>query len=297
MKKAVFLLLPLSALWLASCASYKLERSLDPDSRDFLSKVRYVITKQERKTFLNLPLAERKPFTEEFWKKRDPTPDTDVNEFKDEYFKRIDEANHLFTEGSPGWLQDRGRIYILLGPPWNRETYPRGITFYGQPTEIWYYGYFPIVFVDEAWNGDYKLDPQSAIQLAEIMSVQMYLKPAILTEKGALDCKLELQRQADGKALVRVSVPLKKIWLKSEGQNLLTSLEATIEMLSSSEKRLWAEQKSYALSFTEEQLEKIIKEDYVIEIPVDLKPEYALLNLTLKNTTDGSKAFKRIKLS
>jgi hypothetical protein len=94
-----------------------------------------------------------------------------------------------------------------------------------------------------------------------------------------------------------VSVPLKKIWLKSEGQNLLTSLEATIEMLSSSEKRLWAEQKSYALSFTEEQLEKIIKEDYVIEIPVDLKPEYSLLNLTLKNTTDGSKAFKRIKLS
>jgi len=297
MKKTAFLLLPLSALWLVSCASYKLERSLDPDSRDFLSKVRYVITKQERKTFLNLPLAERKPFTEEFWKKRDPTPDTDVNEFKDEYFKRIDEANHLFTEGSPGWLQDRGRIYILLGPPWNRETYPRGITFYGQPTEIWYYGYFPIVFVDEAWNGDYKLDPQSAIQLAEIMSVQMYLKPAILTEKGALDCKLELQRQADDKALVRVSVPLKKIWLKSEGQNLLTSLEATIEMLSSSEKRLWAEQKSYALSFTEEQLEKIIKEDYVIEIRVDLKPEYALLNLTLKNTTDGSKAFKRIKLS
>jgi GWxTD domain-containing protein len=297
MKKTALLLLLLSGLWLASCASYKLERSLDPDSRDFLSKVRYVITKPERKIFLNLPLAERKPFIEEFWKKRDPTPDTEVNEFKDEYFKRIDEANHLFTEGSPGWLQDRGRIYILLGPPWNRETYPRGITFYGKPTEIWYYGYFPIVFVDEAWNGDYKLDPLSATQLAEIMSVQMYLKPAILTEKGALDCKLELHRQAEGKALVRVSVPLKKIWLKSEGQNLLTSLEATIEMLSASEKRLWAEQKSYALSFTEAELEKIIKEDYIIEIPVDLKPEYSLLNLTLKNTTDGSKAFKRIKLS
>jgi GWxTD domain-containing protein len=297
MKKAAFLLLPLSALWLASCASYKLERSLDLDSRDFLSKVRYVITKQERKTFLNLPLAERKPFTEEFWKKRDPTPDTEVNEFKDEYFKRIDEANHLFSEGSPGWLQDRGRIYILLGPPWNREAYPRGITFYGLPTEIWYYGYFPIVFVDEAWNGDYKLDPTSANQLAEIMSVQMYLKPAILTEKGALDCKLELQKQADGQALVRVSVPLKKVWLKSEGQNLLTNLEATVEMLSASEKRLWAEQKSYVLSFTEAELEKIIKEDYIIEIPVVLKPEYSLLNLTLKNVTDGSKAFKRIKLS
>jgi len=297
MKKAAFLLLPLFALGLAACASYKLERSLDPESRDFLSKVRYVITKQERKTFLNLPLAERKPFIEEFWKKRDPSPDTEENEFKDEYFKRIDEANHLFSEGSPGWLQDRGRIYILLGPPWNRETYPRGITFYGLPTEIWYYGYFPIYFVDEAWNGNYKLDPLSANQLAEIMSVQMYLKPAVLTEKGALDCEMELQKQPDDKALVRVSVPLKKIWLKSDGQKLLTNLEATIELLDSSEKRLWAEQKSYTLSYTEAELEKVIKQDYIIEIPVALKPEYALLNLTLKNVTDGSKAFKRLKLS
>jgi len=297
MKKAAFLLLPLFALGLAACASYKLERSLDPESRDFLSKVRYVITKQERKTLLNLPLAERKPFIEEFWKKRDPSPDTEENEFKDEYFKRIDEANHLFSEGSPGWLQDRGRIYILLGPPWNRETYPRGITFYGLPTEIWYYGYFPIYFVDEAWNGNYKLDPLSANQLAEIMSVQMYLKPAVLTEKGALDCEMELQKQPDDKALVRVSVPLKKIWLKSDGQKLLTNLEATIELLDSSEKRLWAEQKSYTLSYTEAELEKVIKQDYIIEIPVALKPEYALLNLTLKNVTDGSKAFKRLKLS
>jgi len=297
MKKAAFLLLPLCALWLAACASYRLEKSLDPDSRDFLSKVRYLITKQERKAFINLPITERKSFTEEFWKKRDPSPDTEVNEFKDEYFKRIDEANHLFTEGSPGWLQDRGRIYILLGPPWNRETYPRGMTMYGKPTEIWYYGYFPIVFVDDAWNGDYKLDPLSANQLAEIMSAQMYLKPAVLTEKGTLDCRLDIQKRAGGEALVRIFIPYKKIWLKSEGQNLLTNLEATIEMLSASEKRLWAEQKSYALSFTEAELEKIIREDYVIEIPIVLKPEFSLLNLTLKNVTDGSKVFKRIKLS
>jgi GWxTD domain-containing protein len=299
MKKTALVLLSLWVLGLLACATYRLERSLDPDSREFLSKVRYLITKQERRAFLNLPPEGRKPFIEEFWKKRDPDPDTEVNEFKDEYFKRIDEANHLFTEGSPGWLQDRGRIYILLGPPWERETYPRGITFYGVPTEIWYYGYFPIVFVDDAWNGNYKLDPMSANQLAEIMSVQMHLKPTVLTEKGALECTLDLQRQEGDKdkALVRISVPYKTIWLKSEDKNLLTNLEATVEILSASEKRLWAEQKSYPLSFTEAQLEKVIREDFVIEIPIPLKPEYALLNMTLKNTTDGSKAFKRIKLT
>ncbi len=107
----------------------------------------------------------------------------------------------------------------------------------------------------------------------------------------------ELRRQNAGRALARVSVPYKKIWLKSEDDKLLTSLEATIELLNALEKRLWAEQKSFSLSFTEAELEKVIREDYVIEIPIDLKPEYALLNLTLKNVTDGSKVFKRIKLN
>lgn len=296
MKKNSWALLPLCALLLAACASYRLEKSLDPDSKDFLSKVRYIITKQERKILFNLPASERKNFIEEFWKKRDPDPDTEANEFKEEYFKRIDESNHLFTEGSPGWLQDRGRIYILLGPPWNRETYPRGVTFYGNPTEIWYYGFFPIVFIDQAWNGDYKLEPLSANQLTEIMSTQMYLKPAVLTEKGALDCKLDIQMRAGGDALVRISIPYKKIWLKSEDKNLQTTLEVTLEILSSSEKRLWADQKAYSVSFTEEQLEKIVRDDYVIEIPITLKPEFSMLNLTLTNLTDGCKVHKRAKL-
>lgn len=60
---------------------------------------------------------------EEFWKKRDPTPETETNEFKNEYFVRIGEANRFFTEAAEsGWLQDRGRVDILLGPPTNRIT-------------------------------------------------------------------------------------------------------------------------------------------------------------------------------
>jgi GWxTD domain-containing protein len=298
MKKAAFLLLPLCALWLAACASYQLEKSLDPDSRDFLSKVRYIITKQERKTFINLPAAERKDFIEEFWKNRDPDPNTEVNEFKEEYFKRIEEANHLFSEGGPGWLQDRGRIYILLGPPMNRETYPRGITMYGKPTEIWYYGFFPIGFVDQAWNGDYKLDPLSANQLAEIMSVQMYLKPVVFSEKkGTLDCEMNVQKLGNDEALARIVIPYKNIWFKSEGKNFQATLEATIEILNASEKRLWAEQKAFPLSLTENRLAEVIKEDFVMEIRVPLKPEYALLNMKLTNTTDGSKVHKRLRLT
>ncbi len=169
MKKSGYLLsLFCGVLLLISCAMYRLEKNLDPVSKEFLSTVRYTITKEERKEFVSLPPSERNQFMNDFWDKRDPDPGTEENEFKEEYFRRIDEANELFKEGSQGWLQDRGRIYIMFGAPWERETYPRGVSFYGKPTEIWYYGYFPIVFIDEAWNGDYRLDPQSSWQLAEI---------------------------------------------------------------------------------------------------------------------------------
>jgi len=58
----------------SSCITYKLEKALDPESKEFLSKARYIISKQERKIFLNLPPSEREAFIEEFWKKRDPDP-------------------------------------------------------------------------------------------------------------------------------------------------------------------------------------------------------------------------------
>jgi GWxTD domain-containing protein len=103
---------------LGSCASSRRARGLDPESREFYSKVRYIIASEERKAFLALAEADRPAFIEDFWKRRDPKPATEANEYKTEYFNRIETANHLFTGGgSPGWLQDRGRVYITLGPP------------------------------------------------------------------------------------------------------------------------------------------------------------------------------------
>jgi len=79
----------------SSCITYKLEKALDPESKEFLSKARYIISKQERKIFLNLPPSEREAFIEEFWKKRDPDPYTEENEFKEQYLARIEMANRL----------------------------------------------------------------------------------------------------------------------------------------------------------------------------------------------------------
>ena len=94
--------------------------------KDWLDKdVTYIITDEERKAFKKLATDdERERFIEEFWRRRDPDPDTDENEFKEEYYERIAYANEHFSSGIPGWKTDRGRIWIMYGKPDERETHP-----------------------------------------------------------------------------------------------------------------------------------------------------------------------------
>ena len=80
----------------------------------------------------------------EFWERRNPDPASGENLYKKTYYLRIEESNKLFSsEGKQGWLSDRGRTYIMLGPPERREVHPQGISMYGPAVEIWYYGMFP----------------------------------------------------------------------------------------------------------------------------------------------------------
>jgi len=84
----------------SSCHFYGLEKKLEPENAEFLDKVRYIITSGERKIFLELPDSEKENFKEEFWKRRDPDPATEENEFKMEYFDRIERSNELFYKRS-----------------------------------------------------------------------------------------------------------------------------------------------------------------------------------------------------
>lgn len=91
---------------------------LDPASENFYEYARLIMTSEENKIFLQLRDEKaRQEFIEEFWAKRDPDPETEENEFKNEFYRRIDYANKHFNEGIPGWKTDRGRIYIFMGPP------------------------------------------------------------------------------------------------------------------------------------------------------------------------------------
>jgi GWxTD domain-containing protein len=286
------------AAFAAGCTTLQAVKGLDDEGREFLSKVRYIITKEERNRFLAIPAGDRKAFVEDFWKERDPSPETEANEFKDEYFARIAEANHLFSEGAePGWLQDRGRVYILLGPPTNRITYPRGITFWGLPTEIWSYGFFPILFTDAWWNGDYRLDPLSVEQLSILNRTQMEWRPQTAAEKGQLDFRVEVKKTKPGRALIEIAIPIRLIRFEAKDNTQRATFILILDIEETDGKEIRHSRTEYPLEMTEDELRESSAKDHVIEVSVEVPEGDHWLRVTLENANDGSKAYKRVKLS
>lgn len=292
------LALGLVFLTLTSCRFSRLKRDLYPEHKEFLSEVRYIITGKEKKVFLNLPDAERVHFIQEFWKKRDPNPETEINEFKDRYYKLIEEANHLFREGStPGWLQDRGRIYILLGPPEERYIYPMGYQFYDNPSEVWRYGFFPIIFVDYSFAGYYELVPISARYVATLLQAQMNLKPEVKMEGVIFDFDLNLEKIADNQIKVHIKIPYKNIWLVEKDEKLITTLLLNLEVFSDLKKKVWDFKEKYSISIDESEILETLDKHYEIPVEINLSKGNYRMNILLENKTDGKKVKKTIEFN
>jgi GWxTD domain-containing protein len=130
-------------------------------------EVVYIITPTEREIFLKLKTdRERDLFIEAFWKHRDPIPETEENEFKIEHYKRIEYANKYFGReaAKPGWMTDRGRMYIILGPPndiqhidGKSEIYNCEIWFYQGKQEMGLPPGFNLLFYQEKGTGEMRL--------------------------------------------------------------------------------------------------------------------------------------------
>ena len=114
----------------------KLRKELETPFRKWLNEdVTYIITDEERTTWKRLATdEEREQFIEQFWLRRDPSPDSQENEYKEEHYRRIAYTNERYASGIPGWKSDRGRIYITFGPPDELEDHPSGGT-YERPIE------------------------------------------------------------------------------------------------------------------------------------------------------------------
>jgi GWxTD domain-containing protein len=203
----------------------KLRKELETPYRKWLNEdVVYIITDEEKAAFKRLSTDdERQQFIEQFWLRRDPTPDTEENEYKEEHYRRIAYANEHYPSGIPGWKTDRGRIYIVFGPPDEIESHPSGGTYerpYEEgggttstyPFEQWRYRYLDgignnivIEFVDTTMSGEYhmSMDPSEKDAL-------LYVPGAGLTlaEQMGLADKTQRFNRTDGTHLGTGSDPL-----------------------------------------------------------------------------------------
>lgn len=193
----------------------RLKKELETPYRKWLNEdVTYIITDEERAAFKKLQTdEEREQFIEQFWLRRDPTPDSIENEFKEEHYRRIAYANEHYASGIPGWKTDRGRIYITYGPPDEIESHPSGGTYERPPEEgggttstfpfeQWRYRYIEdigndiiIEFVDPTMSGEYRMtmDPSEKDAL-------LYVPNAGLTlmEQMGLSSKTDRFNRTDG---------------------------------------------------------------------------------------------------
>jgi GWxTD domain-containing protein len=192
-----------------------LERELDSQYKKWLNEdVIYIITPEEKSAFLHLSTnEEREQFIEQFWQRRNPDPDSPENTYKEEHYRRIAYANEHFASGIPGWKSDRGRIYIMWGPPDEIDSHPTGGTYErpsqeggGEtttyPFEDWRYRYLEgmgndveLEFVDPTSTGEYHLtmDPSEKDAL-------LYVPGAGLTmaEEMGLSSKTARFQNTDG---------------------------------------------------------------------------------------------------
>ncbi len=306
----------LFSLTTVSCRYYNLEKRLDPEYKEFLSRVRYIITRGETRRFLDLPDAEKEAFREEFWKKRDPVPSTEENEFKMEYEDRIERADEIFVgEGKPGFRTDRGRIYVLFGPPMDRITYSSGSGTYRGCREEWYYGGFPVIFRDEQCIGHFRLATYdfSSIQSLNLMYIHELNKAEMeaqqtiqVKEQNSFDFDWKVkttQKTSDFFAgYIFVEIPYIHIWFEARDDMLVTTLEFHLKIRDETDQIVWDHKDSFPVETEEERIDALIGKKLEIKIPFTLEKELDRLRqgkylwvLKLTNLTDG-KSKEKVKV-
>ncbi len=206
-----------------------LQKELDKPYEKWLKEdVVYIISDEEKAAWKRLNTAEEKDaFIEQFWLRRDPTPDTPENEYKEEHYRRIAYSNEHFASGIPGWKTDRGRTYIMFGPPDEIDAHPSGGSYSRPqeegggttstyPFEQWRYRYIEGVgqevileFVDTTMSGEYHLtmDPSEKDAL-------LYVPNAGLTDLEAMGLASKTDR-----------------FTRTDGTHLGTTLGATPESM------------------------------------------------------------------
>ncbi len=198
-----------------------LYKELNSQYKKWLNEdVVYIITPEERRSFLQLQTnEEREQFIEAFWQRRNPDPDSPENTFKEEHYRRIAYANEHFASGIPGWKTDRGKIYIMWGPPdeidshptggnWDRPMDQGGGSTTTYPYEDWRYRYLEgngenveLEFVDPTSTGEYHLtmDPSEKDALLHVPGAGLTLAESMgMADKSSRFSNTDGTNMAEG---------------------------------------------------------------------------------------------------
>lgn len=302
-----------------SCQGHRLEKQLDPESSEFITIVRYIITPEEYKNFINLPAyEERSKFIEDFWKRRDPDPETEENEFKITYLARINIAKRIFGRGPAGDLDDRGMIYVLFGPPTDVYRSRRFIRGGLRIQETWIYSVImdkhrnvqiPFIdrfgsdsVVDGFGSGRFELARGAPVFSLIQEAKSYYLEPASKRKPFKYDVLIkERDKKGDNvELLIRIEVPYENIWFSKVEDKMEATLSLNLKILDDAKNKIWEHEQDYSLSIVEKKVEELLKvsKKYVIEIPTTLsKGKYSLhVNLTDKAGEEEEKKVLPLKI-
>ncbi len=252
---------------------------LDPTSKDFYETARLIMTKQENKIFRHLPDKEsREEFIEDFWAKRDPDRATEENEFKEEFYRRIEFANSHFLEGPPGWKTDRGRIYIYFGEPDRRDEAPMLSQKNLKGVILWvYYRYgFAVYFFDRRGDGQYNIEPTPAEIGGGLYGDFSYAldraRMGFLPQKDSMAEKFlnfDLAYDKQNKEFV-VTIPTEALVFAEEESVLILDLEFEIFIYKEDTATKEKVQHSEHFETTEEDI--LNRDEVVFQIPKEMGP-------------------------
>ncbi|MBM3294394.1 MAG: GWxTD domain-containing protein [Candidatus Aminicenantes bacterium] len=278
----------LLALLAAACGGARVE-ALDPESRAFFETARLVMTGVEQSIFRHLPDPEsRREFISDFWAKRDPDPETETNEFKDEFERRIEYADAHFREGRRGINTDRGRIYLYLGPPDQVQSFPM---IQGGTTSVLWWSYYAYVlaveFIDTRGLGEYTINEIDGSLFDAIERAKL---GAAVQRSGAslnfVDFGLRYDR--DRGELI-VAVPTKKLVFKEKGGLLTAEFDFTFYLYrEGSAKETFAETRTFTASA--EDVEK--RKDILFAFPRKLPPGRVYVDAIVNGRRDNGRVRK-----
>jgi len=264
----------------------------DSAQDDFFARAKLIMSKFEIEIYTHLATAaDRDEFIADFWKKRDPSPGSEENEFKDDFDKRVEFANRWFNERGPGdsgWDSDRGRILLMLGFPDQREQMPM----LNQPrikaAEIWTYQKFflRLEFIDQEGVGQFRLEQWPLELLDAIEQVKQLGEPA--GNKNYFRFKVV----RDDAGLV-IEIPLQAIVLEERGDAVRTAFAITADVYCDYVK---LERLTLTREFVQSRAEFTARKSIIIAIPYSFpKAGKYFLDVVVEELVSGQRSREFVK--